>query len=110
MKIKKVIFTFTGETRPAKRGEWIKSDSFNYVYWNNSGSTHSYEIYTMEETEEDWQPKKGELVYIADPLNLYYYSLVSSQVAIERNLCYPHTEQGKAMAIAHAKRMLEVGK
>jgi len=61
MKIKKTIFTFTGEKTSPKAGDWFHRDG-EYIRAGFDYS-NSYEIVTREEILEDWKPKETEVIF-----------------------------------------------
>ena len=66
-KIKKIIFTSTGEYRLPKMGEYYVSDTNTYLA-EFDFTQESYDIYTREEFEEQWKPKINELYYCIQDL------------------------------------------
>lgn len=69
-KVKKVIFTFTGECRIPNISEWFRSGDTFLNSLNGSWTPH--DIYTREEIEEVWKPKDGEHYFvIAFPMNIH---------------------------------------
>lgn len=111
MKIKKVIFTYK-ETRPPKKGEWLKDNMGDYVKtlcdWSDSKDDFR-EIYTREEIEEQWTPKEGELYYypridIPDMYGSTFYLTRSEadQHRLKLGLVFPTKE----LAVEKAKEIL----
>lgn len=69
-KVKKVVFTFTGEHRKVRYGEHYKGingDSFSR--WMGSETNEEYDICTREEIEEVWKPKDGDSYYLIANIN-----------------------------------------
>lgn len=108
MKIKKIIFTSTGEIRTPQTGEWYKTSEGAYTQYS---SLSPHEIYTHEEIEEEWIPKNGEQYFMPEITNRrsyaqYYYTNESElcKYHLENKLVYPT----KHLAIAEAERILKL--
>lgn len=113
MKIKKVVFTFTGETRCPKAGEWFK-DVYFYTQATRDYTCGIYPIYTMQEIKEEWKPKENERYYFPSIYNPDYFDVTHfcSDNELDKNrlqlgLCYPWTDEGKELVIQKAKQILE---
>lgn len=63
---------------------------------------------------EKWRPNVNKRYYYPDPVYNALYGVCTwtgysyEEHRSRQNLVYPYTEEGKAQAIAHAKKMLEV--
>ena len=102
------------EYRPAKKGEW---------FWNRINSRVQKAIGGFDESAivligyepEKFVPEENEDYYYADVAcedlyddSYFNYDDDTDNFRLEHGLCYPYTEEGRAQAIEHAKRMLEV--
>lgn len=104
------------EYRPAKKGEWFWDRALDKVCQSRHDCTGYGDsmVVLIGYEPEKFVPKRGEYYYMPDPIdnNLYtkhpFYGNDDGNFRLEHNLVYPYTEEGKAQAIAHAKRMLEV--
>jgi len=60
MKIRKVVFTHTGNTKQLNEGDWYIDCYGGYRQAKSDDENCTREIVTREEILEDWKPKEGE--------------------------------------------------